>query len=608
MERATSLADLPLQLLKPTDDGPEDVPHPVIDLLTNPSADCDGFEFLETLVTHLDIAGNAYIHKKRKTDDPQRRNQFRVKELGLLRPDYVTIVPGRTKADDIFEVAVGGTVKARWPRADIIHVKTPNPSNDFYGLSPLAVIAKEVDLDKVMTDFDLSFFRNAGVPMGLLKTKSRHSPDERREIKNEFRKAFSGVRRWFEILVLNSDEAEYQSLGVPPKDMEQPGMREFAESRVCAVYGVPPIIAGLLVGLTRATYSNYEQAQQSFWSETMSPLSKRIAAAFNRELLPEFATPSDKGSVIAFDFAEVKALREDTVAKLTSVTDMVRTGGFTVNQALAANRLPQIEGGDFYVRQLGQVIDISVPQRSPQQVQRPGFNQDVEAHLTIPVQSKDEKRSRDRLVNRTASDLEKFLDAQANRVVGRLPKTAKVLADDLLPKTEDAELLKVLRPHFLVGLEQGWIGASAEIGASPAWSLADPDVIELLKTAGLNITAINEETRLQIAKALEVARGEGLAIRQIADMIRTLGAFSPSRAETIARTEMARADNEAAVQRYEVSGLVDEVDIIDGPTCGWDGHDDDDKAHGTRRTLADFREHVISHPNCVRSRSPVIRS
>lgn len=596
MERATSLADLPITLMRPTANGPETVEHPVTDLLRNPTAEMDGFEFMETLVTHLDVAGNAYIHKRRKSDDPQRRNAYRVKELGLIRPDYVTIVPGRKRAEDVFEVKVAGTVQARLPRADVVHIKTPNPANDFYGLSPLAVIAREVDLDTVMTDFDLSFFKNAGVPMGLLKTKSRHSPDERQQIKSEFRRAFSGIRKWFEILVLNSDEAEYQPLGVAPKEMEQPGMREFAESRVCAVYGVPPIIAGLLVGLIRATYSNYEQAQQSFWSETMSPLAKRISAAFTRELLPEFATAQDRGAYLSFDFSNVKALQEDHTAKLAGVAGLIVTGGFTVNEALAAHRLPTLPSGDFYVRSVAQVTEAPITRgkmliwdERPKQIT--------------------EKAPRERLVDRTADDLAKFLEQQANRVVARLPKSIKALdEDDLLPKSEDEALLKVLRPHFLVGLETGWVGASTELGISPAFSLVDPNVIELLQTAGTNITAINDETRSQIAKALEVARGEGLAIREIADMIRNLSGFSPRRAETIARTEMARADNEAAITRYETSGMVDEVDIIDGPECGWSAHDDPDLAHGSRRTLAEFRQQVLSHPNCVRSRSPVIRS
>lgn len=580
-----------------------------------PSAELDGYEFAELMATHLLVTGNAYIEKVRKSDDPLRRaTPYRVKELGLIRPDYVTIRPGSRRADDVFVITVQGAEVKRLKRADVVHIKLANPANDFYGLSPLEVLAREVNLDAQLTEFDLAFFRNAGVPMGLLKTKSRMSPDEIASAKSAFRRSFSGLRRWFEVMVLNADEAEYQPLGGMPKDMEMGTTRELAESRICAVFGIPPIIVGANVGLQHSTYSNYEQAQASFWSETMKPFASMVSSAITRELLPEFATTQDRGGRVEYSFADVQALQEDHSARLASVVAMIGTGAFTVNEALTLHRLPALDAGDFYVRNLTQVIDVALPQESVQQVTAPGQTLDdvrpaeARGRREIAGKASDPRRQRERLGERTQRALATFFAEQADRVVSRLPlKGRKALADDLIPESEIAELLDVLRPYILQGVEIGWETAAGAIGADPAFPATDPRVLRFLETAGERVVGITEETRLQVVRALEIARAEGLSIGQVSEMLRDLPAFNASRAELVARTELAMADNAGAIERYESSGLVSEVDIIDGPECGWESHDDPDLAAGSRRSLAEWRAHVISHPNCVRSAAPVIR-
>lgn len=608
-EIATSFADLPPRVLRPMDDGLEEVEdHPLQALLAMPNEEMDAYEFLLTLATHYQTAGNVYVEKVRKSADPERRG-WPVKELGLIRPDRVEIRPGKNRADDQFVVKVAGSIVKVLPRRDVIHIKTANPNNDFYGLSPVAVATQEAALDRMMTDWDYSFFRNAGVPMGILKTKSHYSPDETAEIKGAFRRSFNGLKKWFEVLVLNSDEAEYQPLGGMPNNMEMTATREFAEARICAIFGVPPIIVGVLVGLTRATYSNYEQAQFSFWSETMAPFAKAIGSAFTRELLPEFATVQDRGAIVAFDLSGVKALQEDATERLKAAGELVRTGGWTVNQALDAMNLPQIEMGDFYVRSATQVIDVAVPTQSAQQIGLAPTVQAAAYTISAPRAKADTRGARERLQARAERELARAFDEMGARVVSRYTGgKSKAPGDDLVPDSEGEELLKVLRALYASGVQVGWELASGLIGADPDFPAADPRVMELLDGAGERIGGIVEETRLQVVDALHTARAEGLGIQQTVELLQDLPAFSASRAETVARTELAIADNKGAIGRYQASGIVDEVDIIDGPDCGWATHTDEDKAHGTRRTLEEWSQHVIAHPRCVRSAAPVIRS
>jgi hypothetical protein len=82
-------------------------------------------------------------------------------------------------------------------------------------------------------------------------------------------------------------------------------------------------------------------------------------------------------------------------------------------------------------------------------------------------------------------------------------------------------------------------------------------------------------------------------------------AAAKSRAFTVARTETAIAYNSTATAAYRDSGIVDQVEVFDGPECGWTEHDDPDMADGSIRTLDEADEYDVAHPNCLRAFAPV---
>jgi len=393
-EKATSFAALTAQVIH--ENGTVVQGHRMTQLLANPNSYQDGQDFAELMETQYEAAGNVYIHMIPQSADPVRRREFAgwpVQELELLRPDYVFIEPGRSRDQDTFVVKVEGVTRARIPRRDIIHVHEPHLLNDFYGLSKIALLTREGAIDLQMSDFELSFFRNAGVPMGLLSVKGKTSPDEIDQIKGRFRKAYNGLRKWFDLLVLNSDQASYTQLGLSQTDMEMDSTRAQVESRICSVFGVPPIIVGARIAFSSGSASApYEDAEHAFWAETMVPAAMRFARAYQKHLLPRFATTRDRGATVTYDFTQVRALQEDRSRKLREVVRMINTGAFTVNEALTINGMSSIDGGDFYVRTGNQVTVVRTADGGEEIVMQPspgGANPDNPlegaARGTVPV-------------------------------------------------------------------------------------------------------------------------------------------------------------------------------------------------------------------------------
>jgi hypothetical protein len=213
-----------------------------------------------------------------------------------------------------------------------------------------------------------------------------------------------------------------------------------------------------------------------------------------------------------------------------------------------------------------------------------------------------------------ARKLRRFFAEQAIRVIDRYESMmgVKMAESELLPDDEIRKLEIVIRPI----LSAAWLQAAdlaGELVDADEVSDTDPRLQNLLRSAGVRIQGIHEETLRSVREVLVEGGEQRYSPWQIANGVPKDGFRGlndvvaetyKGRADTIARTELATASNAASIDRYTEAG-VSEVDIVDGPECGWEEHDDPDLANGSRRTLIEFNEFPISHPNCLRVGLPV---
>lgn len=300
-EIASSIAEPELRVYREDAKGKKelDSKNPLVEILSKPNRQQSQFEWLEELMIHLQVAGNVYIWKSRSRSG-------RVVELWNLRPDRVRIIPDAQGGIERFVYSVGEK-KENYPAGDIIHLRRPDPSDDYYGLSPIAVLARYGDLDSNAADMLRSFFLS-GTPTGLIKVKGQMEEDNRRRLKEKWREEYSGLHGWASVAVMD-DDADYKAIGSDPKNMDLRNIFTETETRICMTFGVPPIIIGASIGLLRSTYENYESARRSFWRETLKPLYTRIGDKLTHGLVEEFAG-SAKNAWIDFDLSTVEILQE----------------------------------------------------------------------------------------------------------------------------------------------------------------------------------------------------------------------------------------------------------------------------------------------------------
>ena len=598
------------------------------DLTSKPNPYSDWYSFIERLVTFLMVAGNAYAIKERSRGD-------QVSAMYLLRPDRVTIVAGDYGAES-YIYTVGGTeygVAAR----DMCHLALPNPAGDIYGLSPLQVASRTVNLDLNMTDFAKVYFQNAGVPSGLLKVKRRlTSQEEASTIRSRWRSQFGGVNNFHRVAILD-DDAEYQPMSNSPKDMELAGLHNLTESRICAVFGVPPILVGANVGLQRSTFSNYREARLAFHSETLEPMVARILRYFNRNLGDEYGS----NETLTVDWAAMRSVLDDQAATTTRLTALFAGGILTLNEtrealgfdAVSDGALRRIPSSIFEVAEGQEAAPVAV-EAEPIEQAHPTFAQ-IKAPRVAPrgmilrrrlIEEREEEA--DGLAAKVLTHF-RGVRNRADGILGRLmerqtaeSKDFPFTTSDMLPPIETGNLARILEAAYR-RVSKKTFGAVNDVGVAGTldWSDKLPTVSRILTQAPTRAAMIHRTTDKAIGKLIQVGLERGYSVEQLArgvpddkfPGIRSALTETENRSRLIARTEVMRTQNQTTVGFYEEQGFAyvraDDVDgdpddtFVDpgdpyGRTCA--------ERHGQVYRLEDA-QNIDDHPNGTLNWTPMPR-
>jgi HK97 family phage portal protein len=218
----------------------------------------------------------------------------------------------------------------------------------WYDPPPLIAALGSISADTAQTQTIGTYFANGGIPPLFLKYSMALNDPQRDEIRAKWRAIYGGGAAAGDIGILdvNSDVRE---VGSKLDQLASQTLRSVSESRICMVFGVPPLIVYAYVGLLRATYSNLKEAWAGFWDATMSPAFKEWRDWFTWALLLEFedeATIRSEKIKLAYDMSTVAALQEDVDAIQGRARANFESRLISQNEARAALGYAATVGGD----------------------------------------------------------------------------------------------------------------------------------------------------------------------------------------------------------------------------------------------------------------------
>ena len=319
--------------------------HPLIDLLNRPNPLQSYSEFFNSLYGYLLLSGNSYVLKVGPDNGPPN-------ELHQLRPDRLTIKGGGNPIPDRYEYTIGGKVQAIYQvdqdtgDSDLKHIKLWNPLDDYYGCSPLAAAAVEVDQHNMSSKHNVNLLSNGARPSGAVIFKPKDdqgfpvnlTESQRQQLLTDLNNRFSGTNNAGRPLLLEGD-FDWKEMGLSPKDMDFLNLKHLSATDIAMCFGVP----SQLVGVPDAqTYANVAEARLALYEETIIPYLRKISSDLNEWLVPMFGD----NLTLEFDIDAIPALSERRRRLYENVTSAVREGIMTRNEARERIGLDPVEGAD----------------------------------------------------------------------------------------------------------------------------------------------------------------------------------------------------------------------------------------------------------------------
>jgi HK97 family phage portal protein len=312
--------------------------HPLLALLARPNAGEDGRALFERWYAFLQCAGNSYLEALLVGRE--------VRELHVLRPDRMRAVAGQDGRVVAYTYTVDGRSSTIAPGREtgfmpVLHAALFHPLDDLYGFSPIEAASRAIDVHNAGGDWTKALLDNAARPSGALIYKGPDgapglTDDQFQRLKRELEDAYQGAGNAGRPMVLEGG-LDWKQMSYTPADLDFAKSRDAAAREIALAFGVPPMLLGIPGD---NTFSNYREANLSFWRQTVLPLAGRTAAQLARWLAPRFG----ENLRLACDADAVDALavdRESTWDKLNAAAFL------TLNEKRQAAGYSPVEGGDI---------------------------------------------------------------------------------------------------------------------------------------------------------------------------------------------------------------------------------------------------------------------
>jgi len=300
-------------------------------LFDKPNKFMTGQDLIERQTAHLYLAGNGLWLKAIIGKTPR--------ELWPIGPDGIHPIPDQFDYLRGYEYRTGDIIKNYDP-AEIVHVMFCDPSNVYWGCSPLQAGARAVDTDVEAVKWNKVSLQNRAVSDGILSFKHDLDATQYAAAKAMFKEQHQGPLNAREPFVMGN-EAQWLPMSLSPAEMDFIESRKMTREDICAIFQVPPPMIGIY---DKATLANIETARKIFWLDTIIPLMEDLQDAYNLSISPDFGSDFK----IEFDVSNVEAVREKFKEQIDNAFKLWTMGVplADVNKRLELNLPENIPGSD----------------------------------------------------------------------------------------------------------------------------------------------------------------------------------------------------------------------------------------------------------------------
>lgn len=559
--------------------------HPLLDLLdrfNNTTSRAEGFYLTEA---YQEMTGDTFWYLEGGANGGQptsirilQPDKVELKIAGdgtILGYQFKTIIDGKTQVID-YEVD------------EILHIKTPNPSNEFRGHSVVEGIADQLDIDAYTTQTTRSFYENGMMANFVLSTEQKLTGDQLKKLRAEMRSAYQGSSNAFKVPIFGGG-IKVESLSTSSKDAEQIKQQAWLRDQIMAAFKNTKASLGIVEDVNRAN----AESTLDFWRQSVIlPKMQRIANAINEFLVPRYG----EGLLLGVK----DPAGEDYESQMNEAIKLKSAGIITRNEAREMCGYDQVEGGDLFPDQIALTDEKKVPKsirnidykrllaKSGMIDKRNKYRKEllpeakkmVEAmhnhkHKAIEPAKKnfssftfdqaiDYNNKQIEIVNAQEKQFENAINQYLDQLVTRTANNVAVLLrkkayeDEMIDEEAELLLLTAAVGTIMVGVAlSGGNQANKLIGVDTPYLLDDSTrklVDSQIHKFGVSVLDTNRD---KIAEIIAEGLKNGNGPSKVANAIRTqMPEFSKMQATRIARTELLTTINNSAIDAWKKSGVV----------------------------------------------------
>lgn len=268
-------------------ENPEDELTTLLTIRPNPHMTAQ--DFWESTMLNLASRGNGYASILRNSVG---------QPIGLYPMAAQQVQPIVLKDGSGWYIYTYDGLQTMMAEADVLHFRIFG--NGRVGLSPLQYGAMAVGVAAAADQYAGTFFQRGGKPGGVLRIDRVLTPQQRREVRENFKEIHEGSDSAHKLFVLEAG-MQYQQVQLNPEQLQMIASRKYGVKDMARFFGVPAFLLNESEGST-SWGTGLEQQMLGFYSLTISPYCRRIAATCHAKLVP---VEQQRKRKIAFDYDEL---------------------------------------------------------------------------------------------------------------------------------------------------------------------------------------------------------------------------------------------------------------------------------------------------------------
>ena len=534
--------------------------HELVDLIRRPNPYEGQSAFIERAVSFFKLAGNSYIERVGP-------NPGKPKELYSLRPDRVKVDPGDKLGLVKGYIYSAGGETENFHDGEILHMKSFHPLDDWYGLSPIEVAARGIDISNMALAWNYKLLQNDARPSGALVTEKGLDEEQRDRLKEDIKTEYGGFENAGRPLLLEAG-MKWEQMSLNPTEMDWLNLDKVTLRKICTVFNIAPELMG---DTEQKKFSNYQEARKALYMEVILPHMDFFRDEFNNWLTPLF------GDNLRLDYNRdaIKALQEEAVkvydrmakAHWLSIDEKRKECGFEED--------PSGNGGVILVP-LNLVPVSAVTEgggRGEKAEDKVSFWQNKARKKLLWTHFIKRVEMKEKILY---NPIKQYLKNEAHKIKKALSTIKDMSSIDInaiydVDKNAEKYARKFNNYYVDAVQKAGEAGVEATKGKLLPLDLVyeakqEEEVFivtaeirkELTKMILESGTQIAKTTLTKIERMMEKAMKEGWTVEELTqNLFERLDGLALSRSRTIANTEMAKVENWGQLEGYKQSELVE---------------------------------------------------